>query len=152
MYSPSPVYDQTSETAFSERVDPYAIIIWRSTDWLSSALLPLYGSPSAGNVRRAPKSRQSLTAPSTKTNGSNHRSQRESGVWVSVGPRRWLHLPIWPQPRRPSTFRLLSSRDHQERRQVPTNTGRRSWSSVKTQCPILRTLTQVSRALGTDLL
>jgi len=54
------------------------------------------------------------------------------GVWMSVGPRRRLHLTIWPQPRRPSTFRLLSSRDLQGRRQVMTSTGRRSWCSVKT--------------------
>src|SRR6218665_44486 len=54
---PSPGYDQTEKTAFSERVDPPAIVIWRSTDWLSSPLLPLYRSPSGGNVRRAPKNR-----------------------------------------------------------------------------------------------
>jgi len=42
MYNPSPVY-QTAETAFSEHVDPHAIIIWLSTDWLSSTLLPRTG-------------------------------------------------------------------------------------------------------------
>src|SRR6218665_1955249 len=51
------------------------------------------------------------TAQSTTPSGYRQLSLLETAVLVSAGSFRWLLLPIWPQPHRPSDYSQLSSRE-----------------------------------------